>query len=112
MENIAAWERELTQYALKRLRLPGITLLHGHDSAGIISFNCEEIHAHDVASLVSDDGICIRGGHHCAMPLMGKLGIPGTCRISFSVYNSFEDIDQLISSLAKIQHMFKEGGKT
>ena len=112
LENIAAWERELTQYALKKLRLPGITLLHGHDSAGIISFICEEIHAHDVASLVSDDGVCIRGGHHCAMPLMGKLGIPGTCRISFSVYNSFEDIDQLISSLAKIQHMFKEGGKT
>jgi len=107
LENIADWEKELTKYALKKLKkIPGIKIYNpGPDkSAGIISFNLGKIHPHDVSALLNEKGIVVRAGHCCAMPLMKKLGIPqGVSRISFSVFNTFEEIDKLISALKEIE---------
>ncbi|MBW2985353.1 cysteine desulfurase [Candidatus Woesearchaeota archaeon] len=111
MENIEAWEKELLQYSLDNLsKIDGIEIYHPgiEHGTGIISFNLKGIHPHDLASLLNDENICIRGGHHCSMPLMDKLGIAGTARISFYLYNTFEDIDKLIESLKKSQRLFGE----
>tara|TARA_Y100000310_G_scaffold345701_1_gene468496 strand:- start:5598 stop:6821 length:1224 start_codon:yes stop_codon:yes gene_type:complete len=110
LDNIAQWEKTLLTYTLERLKeIKGIQLFNpGIDhSAGIVSFNMDGIHTHDVTSLLDDDHICLRGGHHCAMPLMNKLGIAGTSRASFYFYNTIGDIDKFITSLKKIRGVFK-----
>tara|TARA_Y100000031_G_C8197835_1_gene374633 strand:+ start:171 stop:1364 length:1194 start_codon:yes stop_codon:yes gene_type:complete len=110
MDNIEKWEKELLAYALKKIQeVEGVTVYNpGKDkSAGILSFNIKGLHPHDVASLLSDDNVCIRGGHHCAMPLMSKLGINGTCRASFYLYNTYEDVDKLIESINKAIKILK-----
>ena len=97
-------------YALKKIQeVEGVTVYNpGKDkSAGILSFNIKGLHPHDVASLLSDDNVCIRGGHHCAMPLMSKLGINGTCRAIFYLYNTYEDVDKLIESINKAIKILK-----
>ena len=109
MENIKRWEKELLVYSVNKIRnIKGIKLyLSNVDlNSSIFSFNLNNAHPHDVVTLLDEDGIAIRGGHHCCMPLMNKLGISGTCRISFSFYNNFEDIDKLINSLNKINQIF------
>ena len=107
LENIADWEKQLTNYALEKLKeVPGIKIYNpGSDkSAGIISFSLGKIHPHDVSALLNEKGIAIRAGHCCAMPLMKKLGIPqGVSRISFSTFNTFEEIDKLIDVLKEIE---------
>jgi len=110
MENIKKYEKSLLIYVLKRLKeIPKIKIYNpGADkSTSIISFNLDKVHSHDVASLLNDDNIAIRAGHHCVMPLMKKLGIAGTCRASFCFYNTFKDVDKLINSLKKINKKFK-----
>ena len=106
LENIFEWEKQLTNYALEKLKeIPGIKIYNpGADkSAGIISFNLGKIHPHDVSALLNEKGIAIRAGHCCVMPLMKKLGIPqGVSRISFSIFNTFEEIDKLIEVLKEI----------
>ena len=82
-----------------------LKLFSPEEGSGVISFNLD-IHAHDVASLLNDSQVCIRGGHHCCMPLMDKLGIRGTSRISFHIYNTKEDVDKLIVSLNKALEVF------
>ncbi|MBI2147413.1 cysteine desulfurase [Candidatus Woesearchaeota archaeon] len=110
MENITEYEQELTAYALHRLQeMEGITVYGPPDAAargGVISFTIAGIHPHDVAQLLDRDGICVRGGHHCAMPLMGVLGIAGSVRASLSMYNTKEDIGLLIAAIHKAQKMF------
>ena len=110
LKNIGKWESELTKYALDKLRdVKGIKLYTNKDSSSIISFNLNGIHPHDVAELLNRDKIAIRPGHMCAMPLMERLGSEckgGVCRISFSIYNTFEDIDKLVASLNKIKEKF------
>jgi len=108
MNNICTWEKELKEYALENLKkLKNIKLFSPAGKCGaIISFEMGKIHAHDVASLLSDENICIRGGHHCAMPLMHKLGVAGTSRASLYFYNTFEDIDKLCESLKKVDGVF------
>ena len=104
MENVAARDSELSDYAMGRLKeIDGITLYSAGPgkSVGAVSFNIGDAHPHDVVSLLDDEDICIRGGHHCAMPLMGRLGVPGTCRASFSIYTTKEDIDSLVAALKK-----------
>lgn len=98
-------EKELTRYALKKLsKIDGLTIYgSSKNRAGIIAFNIKNIHPHDLASLLDAEGIAIRAGHHCAMPLHQRLGIKSSARISFSVYNSFADIDKLIISLEKVK---------
>ncbi|MBS3071301.1 SufS family cysteine desulfurase [Candidatus Pacearchaeota archaeon] len=112
LENIHEWEEELTDYVIKKMReIPEIEIYHPKEkSAGIISFNLSGVHPHDIASLLNDYKICVRAGHHCAMPLMEKLKIPhgGTCRISFYIYNTFEDIDRLVEALKEINKKFNK----
>ena len=113
MENIEKWEKELLKYALNKIKdIKDIKIYNAgvKNSAGILSFNLNEVHAHDVASLMGDEGVCIRGGHHCAMPLMEKLGITGTSRVSFYMYNTFEDVDLFIEALKNTKGVFNKNG--
>ena len=107
-DQIREIEEALTSYALDRLReLPYVTI-YGEkytavDRSGVISFNVQEVHPHDVSSLLNADGVCIRAGHHCAQPFMRYLGAAATCRVSFYFYNTKEDIDLFITSLKKVR---------
>ncbi len=110
MKDVEAHERHLTTYALQRLAaVPGITVLGPNDPSqrlGVLPFVVEGIPAHDVASLLDDQGIAVRSGHHCAMPLHRALGIEASCRVSFYVYNTVEDVDALIDGLRHCQEVF------
>ena len=110
IKNIENYESNLTKYTYNKLKtIKGITIYKPKNSQNIISFNLNGIHCHDVAQILSDKfNICIRAGHHCAMPLMTKLKIAGTCRISISIYNTKEDINKLISSLIKVKEVFEK----
>src|SRR3989344_3290189 len=102
LNNIYERENELNENMIEKLKKIKGVKIYNEKGEGIISFNLDNLHAHDVASLMDDYGICIRAGHHCAMPLMNKLGLTGTCRISFSFYNTFEEIDVFINALKEI----------
>jgi cysteine desulfurase/selenocysteine lyase len=106
---IAAHEHELAEYALGRLsEIDGITL-YGPPAdrrAGIVSFNVEGIHPHDVAQILDMQGVAIRAGHHCCQPLMHKLGVAATNRASFYVYTVQEEIDQLVDGLHTVKKVF------
>ena len=109
VEHIAAWEKELLHHALDRISEIKDAKFYsaGADqSAGIISFTMGKAHAHDVGSLLGDSGVCVRGGHHCAMPLMEKLGIAGTVRASFYLYNTTQEIDIMVEALKEVDHLF------
>ena len=108
-DNINNNDKELTKYALEVLNIPGIKVYSPHldKNAGVISFNLDNIHPHDVATILNDNNIAIRAGHHCCMPLMKKLGISGTCRISLAIFNTREDIDKLIEGLKKCLEVFR-----
>lgn len=103
-------EAELTAYALERLeKLPGVTVFGPADpneKGGVVSFNLEGIHAHDVGTICDAYGVAVRAGHHCAKPLMRKLGVPATTRASFYLYNTKEDVDRLVDALGEAQKMF------
>ncbi|KXU37009.1 cysteine desulfurase [Cephaloticoccus primus] len=109
-EKIAAHSHALGQLACERLaQLPGIRLLGppaGVERSGIVSFALADVHAHDVVTFADEDGLALRGGHHCNQPLMHKLGLTSTTRASFSLYNSAEEIDVLVASLRRIQSFF------
>jgi len=108
MENVYAHEQELLQYTLNALGdLPGITI-HGNPEkrGGVVSFNVDGIHPHDAAQFLDDDGIAVRAGHHCAQPIMQKLGVAATCRASAYLYNTKSDIDKLHDSLEKVKSVF------
>lgn len=105
---IQAHEHSLLEHALERLsEVPGITLLGPeHDRAPVVSFALEGVHPHDTGTFLDGDGIAIRVGHHCAQPLMDRLGVAATTRASFALYNTKEEIDQLAHSLHKVQRFF------
>jgi cysteine desulfurase/selenocysteine lyase len=108
-DSIRAHEKELTRYALSKLAETGATLYGPNDveeRGGVVSFNLEEVHPHDMATIVDQEGVCIRAGHHCAQPLMRKLGVPATARASFYVYNSTDDVDVLVDALEKSKGWF------
>ena len=115
MDKIHQHEMELTAYALERMqRIPYLTLYGPSDlegRGGIISFNVEGIHPHDLASIVDLEGIALRAGHHCAQPLMKYLKLDASCRVSFYLYNTKEDIDQLLDSLEKARRWFSNGSQ-
>jgi cysteine desulfurase/selenocysteine lyase len=106
-------ERALTAYALERLsefEPRGMEIYGPRDPelvSGVISFNFGDIHAHDLASILDTEGVCVRAGHHCTMPLMDKMGWPATARASFYLYNSPADIDALAAALQKAAQVFK-----
>jgi cysteine desulfurase / selenocysteine lyase len=109
MENIAIHEHELISYALESLsEVKGLKVFGpvGKDKGGVAAFSLEGVHPHDVAQILDEDGIAVRAGHHCAMPLHDKFGLPATTRASFYLYNSTEDIDKLIRGIAKVKKIF------
>jgi cysteine desulfurase/selenocysteine lyase len=103
-------EVEITRYALERLAaLPDITVYGPKDAnikAGLVSFNIEDIHPHDVGTILDGKGVAIRAGHHCAKPLMRKLGVGATNRASFYIYNTHSDVDALVDALESCREMF------
>ena len=113
MDWIRAHEIRLTTYALEHLSAlgpRGLALYGPPDAAdrgGVVSFNLGDIHAHDLASLLDVEGVCVRAGHHCTMPLMEKMGWPATARASFYLYNTEDDIDVLITALEKAATVFR-----
>jgi cysteine desulfurase / selenocysteine lyase len=110
MDAVRAHESELTAYALERLpEVEGLRVFGPPDAAargGVISFEVEGIHPHDLAEICDRDGVCIRAGHHCAQPLMRELGVSATARASFHVYNEREDVDRLVASLQQAREVF------
>jgi cysteine desulfurase/selenocysteine lyase len=106
-------ERAITAYALERLaplESTGLAIYgpaRDLDRAGVISFNFADIHAHDLASILDTEGVCVRAGHHCTMPLMEKMGWPATARASFYLYTTEDDIDALVLGLEKAARIFK-----
>jgi cysteine desulfurase / selenocysteine lyase len=110
LKEIKILDQRLLKYARKLLsEIPGITIYAPKDvtkTAGCISFNIKGLHPHDISEVLNSDGIAIRAGHHCCQPLMNKLGVNGTARISFSVYNTTDDIDKLFQSLKKACKIF------
>ena len=110
MNRVNDHEREITAYTLDQMKKIKELTYYGPKDArqrvGVISFNLGDIHAHDLASLLDEDGIAIRSGHHCAQPLMEFLDIPATSRASFYVYNTKEEVDTLIKALEKARKLF------
>jgi cysteine desulfurase/selenocysteine lyase len=110
MEQIAAYERQITIYAHHKLcEIPGIRVIGpAADKKGaVFSFTMEGLHPHDIAQILDSEGIAVRAGHHCAMPLHDQLNLTATTRASFYLYNSTEDVDLLVKGLEKVQGVFK-----
>jgi len=113
MEWVRDHERRLVAYALERLATlesRGLAIYGPRDPeriADVISFNFGDVHPHDLASILDTDGVCVRAGHHCTMPLMEKMGWPATARASFYIYNTEEDIDALVTGIEKAARVFK-----
>lgn len=110
MEAVRAHEQELTAYALKRLgEVEGLTLYGPRDTAqrgAAVSFNLNGLHPHDVGTVLDAEGIAIRAGHHCAKPLMRRLGVAATARASFYLYNTKEEVDRLVEAIRTAQAFF------
>ena len=114
---------ELTRYAWNLLQADTVIKLYGPDlkrgetssRGAVIAFNVDPstssgqvpIHPHDVASILSDEGVAIRSGHHCAQPLMSVLGIDAACRVSFGIYNTKDEIQRLIKGIHKVKEVFR-----
>lgn len=110
LEMIAEHEREIITYALERLEeVPGVTVFgpEARHKGGVASFTLDGVHAHDVAQILDLDGVAVRAGHHCAMPLHAKLQAPATSRASFYLYNSVEEVDKLIEGLYRVKKTFR-----
>jgi len=110
IDNIKKHKEELVSYALKRLQeIHGLQIIgpkNAYERGALVSFTMDKVHPHDIAAILDDDGIAIRSGHHCAMPLHLRLNLPGTARASFHLYNKKEEIDQLVKSLEKAKTIF------
>ena len=108
MERIAAHERDLLGYGTACLaEVPGLRLIGtARQKASILSFVMEGVHPHDIGTIVDNEGVAIRTGHHCAQPVMHRFGVPATARASLALYNTREEIDQLVRSLLKVNEVF------
>jgi cysteine desulfurase/selenocysteine lyase len=107
LHNIEKHEHELAQYALERLsEVDGVTIYGPKHRAGLVTFNIEDVHPHDVATVLDVEGIAVRAGHHCAQPLMKWLKAYSTARASFYLYNTKEEIDTFVESLIKTKEYF------
>ena len=110
MDRVLAHEQAVVGYALERLtEIPGITIYGPKDPAhrgGVVSFTLDDIHPHDVASILDEENVAVRAGHHCAQPLMASLGVVATTRASFYVYNTEDDVDRLVAALWVADRIF------
>ncbi|MCU0488201.1 MAG: cysteine desulfurase [Anaerolineales bacterium] len=109
MAKIAAHEHQIVEYALERLEeIPGLKV-YGPPAnlrGGVVSFTLQGVHPHDISQILDRDGIAIRAGHHCAMPLHEKLNLPATARASFYLYNTPQEVDQLVDSIYTVKRVF------
>ena len=109
MEAVFDHDQALARYAIERMRgMDGLALYgpEGDDRGGIVAFNVDGVHPHDVATALDQEGIAIRAGHHCAQPLMGALGAQSTARASFYLYNTEDEVDRFVDALAKTREFF------
>jgi cysteine desulfurase/selenocysteine lyase len=108
MNNVREHERRLGEYAYQRLlEIEGITVYGPKkDRTGLVSFSLPDVHPHDLSQLLDEDGIAIRSGHHCAQPLMRRLGVAATARASFYLYNTEEEVDALVEALVRAREFF------
>jgi len=110
LNKIQKQEKEVTDYAINQLRnIPELTIYGPKTRAGLVSFNLDGIHPHDVSTILDRYGVAVRGGHHCAMPLMRELNIQGNVRASFYFYNTKKDVDILVKALKKVKEVFRNG---
>ncbi|MFN2273463.1 MAG: cysteine desulfurase [Anaerolineales bacterium] len=109
MDKVQAHEQELVTYAMERLEeVPGLTL-YGPPAdmrGGVTSFTLQDAHPHDVAQILDEYGVAVRAGHHCAMPIHERFGLPATTRASYYIYNTAEEVDKLIGALYKVKELF------
>lgn len=109
MENIEKHEHEIVDYALEQLStVEGITIYGPKHRAGLVTFNIDDVHPHDLATVLDVEGIAIRAGHHCAQPLMRWLKVSATARASFYLYNTKEDVDAFVRGLVKTKEYFSD----
>ncbi|PFM81705.1 cysteine desulfurase [Bacillus sp. AFS077874] len=109
MENIEKHEHEIANYALEQLStVKGVTIYGPKHRAGLVTFNVEDVHPHDVATVLDVEGIAVRAGHHCAQPLMRWLKVSATARASFYLYNTKEDVDAFVRGLVKTKEYFSD----
>jgi cysteine desulfurase/selenocysteine lyase len=115
MDAVRAHERQLTALALRRLaEQPDVTIHGPRDAArrgGVVSFALGDIHPHDVGTIVDREGVAIRVGHHCAQPLMRRLGVAATCRASFYVYTTEAEVERLVDALEAVRSVFGVTGR-
>ena len=107
LDEVAEYENYLLEYATDKLsQIDGLKIIgQAADKGGVVSFVFDDVHPHDMATLMDQDGICVRASHHCAMPVMQHFNVPATIRASFGVYNNFEDIDRLVASINEAREM-------
>lgn len=112
MKNVEKIESELLKYAYEEISKLDFIKIYGpkqiEKRAAVIAFNVKNVHSHDVSTILNNGGVCIRSGHHCAQPLHRKLKMESTCRASFYIYNTKEDIDRLIDGLKNVQKIFSK----
>jgi cysteine desulfurase / selenocysteine lyase len=107
MDSIRSHERDLVAQARSALSgIAGVTLYGPEDSAGIVSFNVDGVHAHDTGTILDDCGVAVRAGHHCAQPLMEVLGVPATARASFAAHSDGSDIEALVKGIEQVKRIF------
>ncbi len=105
---VVAHEDELLRYATEALgEIPALRIIGtAKEKAGVVSFVFDQVHAHDVGTILDQEGVAVRAGHHCAMPVMQRFGVPATVRASFAFYNSIEEIDVLVRAIARVLKVF------
>ncbi|MFZ0744482.1 MAG: cysteine desulfurase, partial [Terracidiphilus sp.] len=108
MSNVAVHEHDLLAYATEAVAaIPGVRLIGtAREKAGVLSFILDGVHPHDIGTVLDQEGIAVRTGHHCAQPVMERFGIPATARASFAVYNSRDDVDALAEGIRKVREVF------
>ena len=108
MDEIAAHEHALLDYATEQLkRMPGVRIIGtARDKAAVLSFTLDGVHPHDVGTLLNQDGVAIRTGHHCAQPVMQRFKVPATSRASFAFYNTMAEVDALVAGIGNVQKVF------
>src|SRR5712691_4895840 len=108
LAGIAAWEHELLATATERVReIDGLRLVGtAREKASVLSFVMDGVHPHDIGTVLDDEGVAIRAGHHCAQPVMQHFGVPATARASFAVYNTHEEVDVLVRGLRRVRKVF------
>lgn len=109
MEKIAAYEHSLLEYATEKLaEVPGLRIVGtAKEKAAVISFTLQDAHPHDIGTILDSEGVAVRAGHHCAQPLMKRLGLPATARASLAFYNTRDEVDTLVDALKKTEELFR-----